>query len=61
MKRLLALPFATLIIGVAALTITPTAVRAAEECTIKCDKCICNIKTGICDCTGCTLTGCKVQ
>ena len=46
-----------------ALGASPSAVRAeaeAEDCVIKCEKCSCNIRTGVCDCTGCTITGCQV-
>ena len=41
-----------------ALGASPSAVRAeaeAEGCVIKCEKCSCNTRTGICDCTNCEI------
>lgn len=34
---------------------------AEEECVIECEKCTCNLKTGICECTNCKITGCEVK
>jgi hypothetical protein len=42
----------------AALAIAAAPVFAAQECTIKCEKCTCNLNTGQCECTNCTITGC---
>lgn len=45
--------------GGLAIAASPSVARANEECTIKCEKCTCNLNTGICDCTNCTTSGCK--
>jgi hypothetical protein len=29
---------------------------AAAQATIRCEKCTCNMNTGICECTDCTIT-----
>ena len=46
--------------GILALGVAPVA-AAEEECQIKCERCSCNLNTGTCDCTNCTITGCKVN
>ena len=53
----------TLPLGAAAVALALFAapVAAAQECKIKCEKCVCNLTTGICECTNCTLEGCTPQ
>lgn len=33
---------------------------SAQQCVIKCEKCVCNLRTGVCECTNCTLQGCTI-
>lgn len=56
-KKLAAVYLATATLGVMALFGHPS--TASAECTIECESCTCNLKTGVCDCTNCTLKGCK--
>jgi hypothetical protein len=33
--------------------------QAGNTCKIECERCTCNMNTGICDCTKCVLIGCR--
>jgi hypothetical protein len=60
-KKFAALYASAILMGVGALFGSPSSALAEEECVIECEKCTCNLKTGVCDCTNCKLTGCKPQ
>jgi len=50
-----------MVVAIALLALTAPALMATTDCTIKCEKCTCNMNTGICECTNCTLTGCTTH
>ena len=52
-----------LMIAIGLAMLVPSAGAFAQEqgCTIKCERCVVDTKTGTAECTNCTITGCKVS
>ena len=55
-KFLVTIRFLILLVGLAVVSWSPA--QADDGCEIKCEKCNCNLNTGQCSCTNCTITGC---
>ena len=60
LRRLPGLYLAVAAMGGVTLLFTPTGVAAQTGCRIECERCVCNLKTEICDCTKCVLVGCRL-
>lgn len=37
----------------------PAAAQGGNTCKIECERCRCDLTTGMCDCTKCVLIGCR--
>jgi hypothetical protein len=37
----------------------PVSAQTTSPCRIECERCRCDLRVGICDCTKCVLVGCR--